>query len=114
MKPIILTEDQKTTLRYIRKNGVVTDTDRPAQLDKQPYNAALFELMDGGFISATPSSLGSGYEIRLTPRAHIYEKVHPNFELSDKVRREYALKGALHLAAMAAIAILLIIFIIVK
>lgn len=114
MRPIILTEDQKTTLRYIRKNGVVTDTDRPAQLEKQPYNAALFELMDGGFISATPSTLGTGYEMRLTPRAQIYEKVHPNFELNPEIRRSYALKGALHTAAWAAIAILLFILIIVK
>lgn len=114
MKPIILTDNQVRVLRYIRSHGAVTETDRPAQLEAPEYNSALFELLDGGFISATPSSLGTGYEIRLTPRAQIYEKVFPNFEIDDATRRTWALKGALHVAAWAVIAVLLVIFIFVK
>lgn len=111
MKPIVLTEDQIVTLTYIQNNGVVTRTDRPAPLDEIRYNRAVFELIDGGFLSAELRSLGD-YEVRLTPRAMIYAQVFPGFRLDEKTHRTYALRGALTLAGYALAAVILLLAII--
>ena len=111
MKPIVLTEDQILVLTYIRNNGIVTPSDRPAGLDAKRYNTAVFELIDRGFVTAEPRSLG-GYELRLSPRAQVYDKIFPGFQLDDQTRKTYAIRGALHIAAYAAAAVILLLAII--
>lgn len=111
MKPIALTEDQITTIRYIIQNGVVTPTDHPAALDAKRYNTALFDLIDGDFILVSPTPLG-GYELRAAPKALIYEKIHPGFRLDDATRKTYALKGLLTIAGYVAAAVILLLAII--
>lgn len=111
MKPIVLTEDQILVLTYIRNNGIVTPSDIPAGLDAKRYNTAVFELIDGGFVTAEPRSLG-GYELRLSPRAQIYANIHPGFRLDDATRKTYALKGLLTIAGYVAAAVILLLAII--
>lgn len=111
MNPIVLTEDQILVLTYIRNNGIVTPSDRPAGLDAKRYNTAVFELIDGGFVTAEPHSLGD-YELRLSPRAQIYDKIFPGFQLDDHTRKAFAIRGALHIAAYALAAVILLLAII--
>lgn len=107
MKPIALTEDQITTIRFIIQNGVVTPNDRPSALDAKSYNTALFELIDGDFVLVSPTPLG-GYELRAAPKALIYEKIHPGFRLDDATRKTYALRGLLTIAGYVAAAVILL------
>ncbi len=107
MKPIVLTDDQILVRTYVRNNGIVTPSDRPAGLDAKRYNTAVFELIDGGFITAELRSLGD-YELRLSPRAQIYANIYPGFQLDDHTRKTFAIRGLLHVVAYALAAVILL------